>query len=392
MTAVIADDLSGALEVGAAFYDAGADVSLSFDSCCTHQATIAVLDTESRAAPPSEAAGRMQKALNAVQAAGRRCLYKKVDSTLRGHFRDELDVCRNALNDTLIIVNPANPGAGRTVRGGKLFVGDTPVEESSFRHDPVMPVSQSRIADVIGLPVLEAGIDVVQSEELPEVMTEAKDTRRLLVPDALSDDDLARIVNTALAVTDDVLFVGSGGMATHVAATIVQPAQDRTAPKLSDGLKLFVCGSAHEVNREQAARLMHAEGVPVAVIDCLLIEDPDYPQELADKMPETGGAVVMKNEFLSDDVSKAFTAMLSEFVCQVRQRKTIASLFLTGGETAYTVLAALGARSLRLVGQVEPGVAVAEMQNGPLVVTKPGGFGDADTMARIWNYLRSKTQ
>ncbi|MGH7267274.1 MAG: nucleotide-binding domain containing protein, partial [Candidatus Rokuibacteriota bacterium] len=64
-----------------------------------------------------------------------------------------------------------------------------------------------------------------------------------------------------------------------------------------------------------------------------------------------------------------------------------ATLLLTGGETAASVCRALGATGLALRGELEPGLAVAALADGPfaglVVVTKAGGFGDAETLARI---------
>jgi uncharacterized protein YgbK (DUF1537 family) len=61
---------------------------------------------------------------------------------------------------------------------------------------------------------------------------------------------------------------------------------------------------------------------------------------------------------------------------------------LTGGETAIAVLRALEAHGLRLSGQLEPGLALGTLAGGPFdglaVLTKAGGFGDADTLVRVW--------
>jgi uncharacterized protein YgbK (DUF1537 family) len=68
-------------------------------------------------------------------------------------------------------------------------------------------------------------------------------------------------------------------------------------------------------------------------------------------------------------------------------RSRPATLLLTGGETAASVCRALGATTLALQGELEPGLAVAALADGPfaglVVVTKAGGFGDAETLARI---------
>jgi uncharacterized protein YgbK (DUF1537 family) len=68
-------------------------------------------------------------------------------------------------------------------------------------------------------------------------------------------------------------------------------------------------------------------------------------------------------------------------------RERPGAVLLTGGETAIAVLHALDAGGLRLTGQLEPGLALGALAGGPFdgltVVTKAGGFGDADALVRV---------
>ena len=65
-----------------------------------------------------------------------------------------------------------------------------------------------------------------------------------------------------------------------------------------------------------------------------------------------------------------------------------AALVATGGETARALLTRIGARTLDLAGEVEPGVPVSRMADGRPVVTKAGAFGDAGTLCRCRRALR----
>ncbi|OYV28072.1 MAG: hypothetical protein B7Z81_16080, partial [Acidocella sp. 20-61-6] len=62
----------------------------------------------------------------------------------------------------------------------------------------------------------------------------------------------------------------------------------------------------------------------------------------------------------------------------------IGGLFATGGETARAILSAMGVSTLRILGEVQPGIPIS-VAAGPrawLVVTKAGAFGDCETMVR----------
>jgi uncharacterized protein YgbK (DUF1537 family) len=59
------------------------------------------------------------------------------------------------------------------------------------------------------------------------------------------------------------------------------------------------------------------------------------------------------------------------------------ALVATGGETARAVLRAAGVRSLRVVGEREPGVVELRTETGLPLVTKAGSFGDDGVLLRL---------
>jgi uncharacterized protein YgbK (DUF1537 family) len=73
----------------------------------------------------------------------------------------------------------------------------------------------------------------------------------------------------------------------------------------------------------------------------------------------------------------------------------LGGLILTGGETARAVSRALGATSLDLVGEVEPGVPltmlVGHTSSGLLCVTKAGAFGSSGTLVRALDHLKGSS-
>jgi 4-hydroxythreonine-4-phosphate dehydrogenase len=85
-------------------------------------------------------------------------------------------------------------------------------------------------------------------------------------------------------------------------------------------------------------------------------------------------------------LSSALAAMVSPF------RDTVGSLVASGGETARAILERCGVASLRLIGELEPGLpfAVAEDRETALpVVTKAGAFGTSQTLVRCLRYLNT---
>jgi uncharacterized protein YgbK (DUF1537 family) len=74
----------------------------------------------------------------------------------------------------------------------------------------------------------------------------------------------------------------------------------------------------------------------------------------------------------------------------VAQAAPRAHYVLTGGETARAVLAARKIRSLRLLGEVEPGVPFGMARDGTLICTKAGAFGGPATLARCVARLKQE--
>ena len=142
----LADDLTGALEVGAKFAARGMAAIVSNTSDLPPDAPVVVINTESRHLTAEEAGF----AVSAVTATKAHIIYKKTDSTLRGNIRSEMQALARLYPEARIAYVPAYPAMNRTVRGGHLFVNGTRVNETAFACDPLNPVTESSVARVVG--------------------------------------------------------------------------------------------------------------------------------------------------------------------------------------------------------------------------------------------------
>ena len=64
-------------------------------------------------------------------------------------------------------------------------------------------------------------------------------------------------------------------------------------------------------------------------------------------------------------------------------------MVLTGGETARAVLDALGVRWLEPLAEIEHGAVLSRTDQNALIVTRPGSFGEADSLLKIVERLSS---
>lgn len=178
--------------------------------------------------------------------------------------------------------------------------------------------------------------------------------------DALTDADLDRLA-AELLDRPDALPVGSGGLAAAYARALGRVHRRTGAeprPPRREQPAAFWIGSEHPAAIEQMEQL-EASGLPHR------LERVDMHQ------PAT-------------DVSALAAAI---------EREQIGALVLSGGATARRILAGLGADAIEVRGEAIPGAPwgtiVAGSANGLTIVTKSGGFGDAQAFVEIARVLQS---
>src|SRR3954452_21254922 len=130
----IADDLTGALEIGAKFAERGiaARVTTELGGTAPPDVPVLVIDTETRHLPADEAAALVRAVGAEYREFAPWLIYKKTDSTLRGNIATEFRALLDVFSERTLVYAPAYPQMGRTVVAGRLFVGGTPVSESAF--------------------------------------------------------------------------------------------------------------------------------------------------------------------------------------------------------------------------------------------------------------------
>ena len=385
---LLADDLSGALEVGASFRARGHRVRVPLAAGTNDPAALEVVTTETRNASPANAAQAVHSALQRQQTAGRRLIFKKIDSTLRGPFAAEVTALVETLQPSLVVICPSNPATGRAVVDGILRVNGTPLTETDFRRDPIWPATTSRIADLwpANANIAQLALANLRSPDATQRLEEIRrQGARIVVSDAETAGDLDRLLSVTRRVCADTVFVGANGLGDALARADQPAASSATSnlPTLSS--LLAICGSRHPASHRQIEQLAAAHHVPLLTLTpgtakpeklfrelssqleshrlAALRFDPTHPADPADLMRETA-------------------ALLAPFA-----RATLpAAYFFTGGETAWSACAALGGESLEVVGTSERAIVVSQLQrrgaSPAFILTKPGGYGDDAVLVR----------
>src|SRR5215469_13837962 len=152
MIGVIADDLTGAAELGAVGLRHGLHAEIVLRGEPSGRADLVCVDTDSRSCEPASAAKRAAVAAKMLRAAGAEWIYKKVDSVLRGQVTAEVEAVMKQLQLDRALLLPANPSLGRTIHDGHYYLRGRPLHRTEFAHDPHFPRRSSQVLRLVKIP------------------------------------------------------------------------------------------------------------------------------------------------------------------------------------------------------------------------------------------------
>ena len=148
--AIVADDLTGALDTAVQFRKAGYQTLVSAqDGSWPPDATVVAMSTASRHLESLYAHRSITYATDKSRIAPSTRIYKKTDSLLRGNIGQELQALLESTGTPTMVYTPAFPSGGRTTEDGVLTLWGTPVAKAAPGRDRVTPARESHIPTLI---------------------------------------------------------------------------------------------------------------------------------------------------------------------------------------------------------------------------------------------------
>jgi D-threonate/D-erythronate kinase len=408
--AIVADDLTGAADTGACFASAGFATVIPLSGAPIPDADVVALSTDSRDLSASDAARAVRAAVarltpgrsgNAEDRSDRDCVlfYKKIDSALRGHPRDELFAAMEATGARRALVAPAFPAERRTTVGGRQYIDGVPVESSGISGAGAISDLMALFETDQGVPVRLLGLAALRGQ--PDALRDLLDDESggILVADAETDDDLM-ILGSAVAGGRLLLFCGSAGFARQLARALPLTRNPKRRSRIvrGSGPILIVAGSQHAVTARQV-QVLHQAGVPIIRPGQNLIDDPTTPvdatvAEVASHLAAGRSMVLTTLGMASCPLGAHFVAArLGQIVATPEVSSQVGGLVLTGGDVAAAVSTALGATALWLEGEIASGIPHGVLEGGHLhasrIATKAGSFGDDNALLSCIEQLLS---
>ena len=152
MIAVIADDFSGAAEMGGVGLRYGLNTEVMTEVFRDTNGDLVIIDTNTRSKSAPAAVERIKEITGQVMGMKPAWIYKKCDSVLRGHVLPEAEAMTEVLGKGSILIIPANPLMGRTVKNGFYYIENHPLHTTDFANDTEYPARSSNVIDILGVP------------------------------------------------------------------------------------------------------------------------------------------------------------------------------------------------------------------------------------------------
>jgi uncharacterized protein YgbK (DUF1537 family) len=338
---LLADDLTGACDAAAAFLPTGRAVRVWLGASASFLASepVQAFNTDSRSLSPAKASRIVARAAAALTLNPQTLLFKKIDSAARGPFAAEILAARRAFGSRAILLAPAFPAAGRTVRNGILEIQDATGQCTQVDIASLFPSSSRSLITLVSRP-----------EDLVAAFHTGKS---VLLCDSSTQTDLEAFVRAAQKLPG-LLFAGSAGLARALAGHDARSI--RCVPPPSATRTLLIAGSDHPVTKLQLEHLDRIDSRTVQVLPL-------------DFSPSDRAHIL--------DAFRTFAPQ---------------ALILTGGDTALLAAGTLGAHSFILQGELAPGIPWGIVQGGMaegcIVITKSGAFGAPTVFNEILSALR----
>lgn len=341
--AIIADDLTGALDTASPFACRGRRVLAALEpdfieEAMAAQPEVLAVSTNSRALAEDGASALAREAAERLRPWRPDLVLKKVDSRLKGNIAGETAAIAEVFGASRIRAAVAVPAEGRLVRNGAV--------EGSGVEGP-LPVAAR-------MPSGQPPVTIL---------------------DATSDDDLDRIA-ADWRVGDGTLFVGARGLAAAFARCLA--GRGSPAPFVATPPVMVAAGSRDPITRQQLATLL------AATPDANMVEAP------GGRVPANHAGGPLTVLACSGGMIEAPDRVAAIFAARVAaeiERMRPSTMLTTGGDTTFAVLRALGVRTLQVRGEATGGLPWFEVRRpdgGTIAaVSKSGGFGDARVLLKL---------
>lgn len=369
---VVADDLTGAAEIGGIALQFGltARILLEKEKYKTVQENVVIINTASRSYTPKRAKKAIRNILSRHNLYKYNLIYKKVDSVLRGPVVAEILALLAESGFSRVLLISANPSRNRKIQDGQYFLDGVPVNETTFRKDPLHPRNSAKVRDLLGdYDSVVLGNDI-------HLLSKGK----ILVPDIGSEEDIKKIL--LKASLSGVLLAGGSDFFQAILSVIMRLTVTKN-PVITFNAREdhFIVGSRSETSLNSVTRLQKMDYTAFALPVLAIREENvflDWTEKIRNEI-RAGSKVVITGPSLTVNGIEEVTMISRKLAWAgkmvIENAKPGTHLYLEGGETASAFVREMCWNSLVVKQVHDLGVVTLQPEGREILITvKPGSY------------------
>ena len=409
---VIADDLTGSNATCSLFKKIGLRAAsiLKLQGDINYDVDVISYSTASRGLDKEEAYKKVSEAIKILKNKDVLVYNKRIDSTLRGNIGTEINAMLDNLEDDRIaVVIPSYPDSGRIVVNKTMLVNGVLLENSDAGKDPKTPIKTSCVESLIQKGIKYSSTyftlsDIEQPiEEIVKKIQEAIKKSRVLVFDAVNNEDIIKISKAIIHSDINIITVDPGPFTLYYSKELQK--KNHLEKKI-----LMVIGSVTATTKKQIEYILQEEDIflvkmkvedffeketclkeierviayikkGIASYDLFLVttspigdEKKADLQKLAEKLNTT-----------VEEISKIIANTLTETIVKIlKETEKFEGVYSSGGDITIALLEKLKAIGVEIREEVIPLAAYGRIIGGDFpnlkLVSKGGMVGDEKTI------------
>ncbi len=409
---VIADDLTGSNATCSLFKKIGLRAAsiLKLQGDINYDVDVISYSTASRGLDKEEAYKKVSEAIKILKNKDVLVYNKRIDSTLRGNIGTEINAMLDNLEDDRIaVVIPSYPDSGRIVVNKTMLVNGVLLENSDAGKDPKTPIKTSCVESLIQKGIKYSSTyftlsDIEQPiEEIVKKIQEAIKKSRVLIFDAVNNEDIIKISKAIIHSDIDIVTVDPGPFTLYYSKELQK--KNHLEKKI-----LMVIGSVTATTKKQIEYILQEEDIflvkmkvedffeketclkeierviayikkGIASYDLFLVTtSPIGDEKKADlqKLAENLNTTV-------EEISKIIANTLTETVVKIlKETQKFEGVYSSGGDITIALLEKLKAIGVEIREEVIPLAAYGRLIGGDFpnlkLVSKGGMVGDEKTI------------
>ena len=409
---VIADDLTGSNATCSLFKKIGLRAAsiLKLQGDKNYDVDVISYSTASRGLDKEEAYNKVSEAIKILKNKDVLVYNKRIDSTLRGNIGTEINAMLDNLEDDRIaVVVPAYPDSGRIVVNKTMLVNGVLLENSDAGKDPKTPIKTSCVESLVQKDIKYSSTyftlsDIAQPiEEIAKKMQKAIKNSRVLIFDAVNNEDIIKISKAVIHSNINIVTVDPGPFTLYYSRELQK--KNHLEKKI-----LMVIGSVTPTTKKQIEYILQEEDIflvkmkiedffekescskeiervisfikkGITSYDLFLVTtSPIGDEKKADlqKLAENLNTTV-------EEISKIIANTLTETIVKIlKETQKFEGIYSSGGDITIALLEKLKAIGVEIREEVIPLAAYGRIIGGDFpnlkLVSKGGMVGDEKTI------------